>query len=799
MHTTNNSENDSNPTNYHIVFRGEVLPNFTPEQVRQCLARKLKLHEKKASKLFSGKSFALKTVKSLQKARKMAAAFANMGAAVSIAKPKHSKNISQSKTAGSPPDIAAEDTLKTVFPPENQEYNTEADVAGAKNMELFLNNSQADQHQQAVIWRHVLKYRFDSFMAKGGASIFKALLVVFLVIFLLIAGFRGILYLINPEAALQYGELDLLGNIYITFLQLTDPGNMAQDILSSSWYKLFAILAGLSGVIMLSALIAFITTALDQKISELKRGRSKVIEKGHTLILGWNEQRIIEVIRELIIANESEGDACVVILADEDKEEMDDILRLRLPDTKSTRIVTRSGQVTTLANIDMVSIEHCKSVIILASCADTSSPDEKSLSDAMVIQTILATAGIDREAEEFAIVAEIFNEAYREIVENTFPEHVVTVNTSDILAKLLVQTSRSVGLSVVYNEILSYDGCEMYFHKADWDGKKFADLAYHFPDGVPMGVRHGDDSLTLNPKLDYTMRDDDEILIIADDDSTIEFRSHPVAQPTTYSTIERRLEQGQEKELLLGWNYKAPVIIKEFADYVKDGSQIDIMLRDPGDEIRHTIETLDNEIENISINLLEKNCLNRSHLLSIEPFNYDNIIILASTGDDLDAQQVDSENIVTLLLLRSIYKEFGMSDTETKLITEILDSQNYPLVARAGVKDIIISNRLVSMIIAQISESKRIKHVYDDIFQEDGSEVYLKPASLYFDQFPIKASFADLISIAQARCEICIGLKIKDDEANPKMNNGVKLIPDKNRFFTLRPEDSLVVLAEDEL
>jgi hypothetical protein len=103
------------------------------------------------------------------------------------------------------------------------------------------------------------------------------------------------------------------------------------------------------------------------------------------------------------------------------------------------------------------------------------------------------------------------------------------------------------------------------------------------------------------------------------------------------------------------------------------------------------------------------------------------------------------------------------------------------------------------MIVAQISESKRIKHVYDDIFQEDGSEVYLKPASLYFDQFPIEVSFADLISIAQARSEVCIGLKIKDDEANPEMNNGVKLIPEKNNYFTLKPEDSLVVLAEDEL
>ena len=103
------------------------------------------------------------------------------------------------------------------------------------------------------------------------------------------------------------------------------------------------------------------------------------------------------------------------------------------------------------------------------------------------------------------------------------------------------------------------------------------------------------------------------------------------------------------------------------------------------------------------------------------------------------------------------------------------------------------------MIVAQISESKKIKNVYDDIFQEEGSEIYLKPASLYFDQFPIEVSFADLISVAQARSEICIGLKIKSDETNHKKNNGVQLIPDKTKYFMLNPEDSLVVLAEDEL
>jgi hypothetical protein len=38
---------------------------------------------------------------------------------------------------------------------------------------------------------------------------------------------------------------------------------------------------------------------------------------------------------------------------------------------------------------------------------------------------------------------------------------------------------------------------------------------------------------------------------------------------------------------------------------------------------------------------------------------------------------------------------------DAKLITEVLDSDNQPLVTRTGVRDFIISNRFVSMVLAQ--------------------------------------------------------------------------------------------------
>jgi hypothetical protein len=643
-----------------------------------------------------------------------------------------------------------------------------------------------------------IKYRIDTFMAKGGTSTFKALLVVFLITFVVMAILRSLLQNLHPELPQQEGELDFLNNIYMTFLQLTDPGNMAQDLLSSGWYKLLAIMGGFAGIILFSALIAFITTELDQKISALKRGRSKVIEKNQTLILGWNEQRIVEIIRELVIAHESEADACIVILADHDKELMDDMLRLRLPELGTTRIVTRNGRVSTLANLDMVSIEHCHSIIILANCDDTDLANKKMMSDACVIQTILAVTGKMPKKDDICVVAEIFNPAYRDIITHSFADTIVTINTSDILAKLLVQTSRSVGLSTVYNEILSFDGCEMYFHHADWKGARFGELAFHFMDGVPMGVRQADGILLLNPSNHYIMQTDDHILILADDDSTVKYQSIACAHGMYFQLPDRKLNKSIERELIIGWNHKARIILQEFADYVTIGSQINILLADPTDEEREEIQALNDTIRGVDIQLLQFNSLNRDHLLEIQPFSYNNIIILASVSDGHDAQQIDSENIVTLLLLRSIFNEYPEDSAATKLITEVLDSQNLPLVARAGVKDVIISSRLVSMIMAQVSQSKDMKRVYDDLFSEDGSEIYIKPASLYFDHLPITLNFADLIALAQQRNEICLGIKIKALEFDASKNNGIQLIPTKMQSLTLGPEDSLVVLAEDE-
>ena len=785
---------------YNVTFKGEVAEGFTVESVKQNFARGLKKDETFIERLFSGNTITLAKNLTLDAASSAAEKLRMVGAVVYLVDEKG--QVHEIAPQAAPPSNAPSPPASDVEETDNNDpYNLTA-TAKVRHLEQITEKRTVEKPQAKDARKTRWRYRIDTFMAKGGGNIFKALTAVFVLTFLVIGLLRGLLLLLLPEYAQQHDTNGFFGTLYITFLELTDPGNMAQDIYSGVGYKVFAVIAGIAGIVMLSALIAFITTAMDQKIYELKRGRSKVIEEGHTLILGWNEQRIAEILRELIIANESEKDACVVILAEKDKEDMDDVLRLRVKNTLTTRVVTRSGDVAALNNLDMVSLETCSSVIILADCEDTDSAENKARSDAKAIQTVLATMGNEIDNDEFSVVVEIFNPTHRDIVRSSFPDHVITVNTSDILAKLLVQTSRSVGLSSVYNEILSFDGCELYFYDAEWGGVRFGDIGYRFPDGVPMGIRDGGGAITLNPDASRVLETHDEILIVADDDSTIGLMPEPVATPTDHALTDTRQVQGMERELMIGWSFKSAAIIREFADYIIEGSEIHVLLKDPTTSQIAEIAALNEELDTIDVSLLEKDCLNIDDLMSLRPFEYDNIIILAGTAtgsEKVDAARIDSENIVALLLLRRIFSQYPKESKKTKLITEILDSQNDELVAKAGVHDVIISNRLVSMIMAQISESADIEKVYDDIFQEDGSEIYLKPVSLYFESLPGEVTFADMMAIAQKRGEICIGLKILADESDKSRNNGVQLIPAKDETFKLQANDSLVVLAEDEL
>ena len=650
-------------------------------------------------------------------------------------------------------------------------------------------------------FREKLSYRYDNFMAAGARSIFLTLIVMFLSAFVLTSTVR--LIIINSTPAAEFKDKKKPGSndgLWSNFMQIIDAGAIAEDNDSPMVLKGVGMLSVFFGLIFFSAVIAFITTQLDMKIASLKKGRSRVLEKDHTLILGWSD-RVPEIIRELIIANESVKRACIVVMSKMPKEAMDDFFNEHIKDRKTTRIITRTGVTSSLDALERVGVTECKAVIILPSCNEAALAEEKVNSDAKTLKTLLAVVAASHEDKTKAhVVTEVFDQNNRELMVNLAPDNITMVNTGDMVAKMIVQTSRSSGLAAVYSSLIGFEGCEFYFHKADWGSEKFGALAFHFSDGIPFGIRDAAGVITLNPGYEYVMKNDDEVIILSEDDSALRFSKKPLYQARPFAPGTKRLDKFLEKELIIGWNSKGKIIIEEYTDYILENSVIDVVLPPNAGEEDEEIRQLIAMNPQHRISIIHANPLAPHELERLHPETYNNVIILNKVEEDLE--KVDSTTITILLTLRNLFRKTEKQTghrVRTQIISEVMNSENLELISKTGVNDFIISNQMISKIFSQISENPDILKVYEDLFREEGSEIYLKPLALYFETIPEEpVSFADLMGMAWKRNEICLGYRQSSHALNVQENFGIVLDPPKDMQFALNPTDSLIVLAEDE-
>ena len=182
----------------------------------------------------------------------------------------------------------------------------------------------------------LLRYRFDNALSRGPFVVVAYLALLSLLIVFITA-------VVSVLLGFEFGGSNDDGffeNVWQAMLRTVDAGSFAAD---TAWpTRVLALLTTLGGIFLAGSLIGLIANAVDQKVEDLRKGRSAVVESGHTLILGWSPQ-VPRIIGELVIANESERSAGVVVLARTDKTVMEEVLRDRISDTKTTHIVCRNG------------------------------------------------------------------------------------------------------------------------------------------------------------------------------------------------------------------------------------------------------------------------------------------------------------------------------------------------------------------------------------------------------------------------------------------------------------------------
>ncbi|HCM96885.1 MAG: hypothetical protein A2X25_05500 [Chloroflexi bacterium GWB2_49_20] len=625
-----------------------------------------------------------------------------------------------------------------------------------------------------------LKYRFDNFMSRGTLALVSGLGLLSLVIIFLAGVVISLGGLILAPAGstqgLSFGEA-----AWESLMRTLDAGTMGAD---EGWGFRFAMLVvTIGGVLIVSTLIGVLTAGVESKLEQLRKGRSHVLESGHTLILGWSTQ-VFTILSELMEANLNQKKARIVILADRDKIEMEEEIKDRVTIRGYTRVICRSGLPIDLGDIEIGSPHTARSIIIL--------PPESSDPDSHVIKSVLAiTNNPKRHPQPYHIVTQVHNPDNMEVIKLlSGRDHVQAVQTGDLIARLTAQTSRQSGLSVVYTELLNFGGDEIYFYDASaLAGKTYGETLLAFEDSAVMGLLRPDGSTLLNPAMDSLIQTGDQVFGLSQDDDTLR-SSGLTAYPVDESLLQPSRPASQpipERTLILGWNECVSTMLRELDHYVPAGSRVDLVT---SLDARLAFETCCQNLKNQKASFFQADPTHRKVLNELNVAEYDHVIVLSEAG--LDVQEADARTLVTLLHLRDLAERDA---TPFSIVSEMLDLRNRQLAEVTHVDDFIISEHLVSLMMSQLSENPKLHTIFTDIFDPDGSEIYLKPVGNYV-RSGVPVNFYTLVEAARRRNETAIGYRLAHQSGDPAASYGVHTNPKKSSLVTFSPEDKLIVLAE---
>lgn len=620
------------------------------------------------------------------------------------------------------------------------------------------------------------RYAFDNLMARGTPALIGWLALATVA---MIALFSLVILLGNFAPSEEHHGL--VGQTFESLLHTLDPGTIAED--DGRWpFLLTMLLVTFGGLLVVSSLIGVIATGLNRRIDEMRKGRSMVLEEEHTLILGWSDT-IFTVLAQLEIANENEKRPSAVVLAERDKVEMDDLIREKVH-PKVTRVVTRSGSPIDLGDLALVRPELARSIVIL-------SPEREEEPDAQVIKTILALTKGKRDGNLHHIVAEIEEPRNLRAANLVGEDEVVLIDKSETIARLVVHSARQSGASVAVTELLDFEDDEIYFREdPELIGGTFGDALAAYEECSVIGLIDARGTVDLNPEPGRALAQGDRVIAIAADDAQL-----ATAAPTRGQVDEGAIasppdrEYEPEKVLVLDWNCGVASVIREFDNFLVPGSEL--LLVSDAAEAERCLETQKQQVSNTALEFCAGNPSDREQLEAIEPERFDHVVVI--TAEALDAQRADARTLVTLLHLRDIADRRG---AEFTVVSEMIDDRNRRLAEVTKVDDVIVSDKVISLMLTQISENCDLAKVFDELFSAGGSELYLRPASDYV-LVDREVDYATVVEAARRRNECAIGFRVQAEADEPDRSYGIRINPSKSTRRAFVPGDRVIVLAED--
>ncbi len=615
-------------------------------------------------------------------------------------------------------------------------------------------------------FRQKLRYWFDNLMSKGTASLLLLLAVITSLVVII-----GGLLTVALGGADGSGGASAGSSIWYTLMHTISTGVITKEEGTIPYLAVMAIVT-LTGMFITSFLIGTISNGIKDKVTSLQRGKSRVIESGHTIVIGFDEN-ILSILEELVMAHENADDTVVVVIADKDKVEMEEIIKDRLPDTGNLRIVCRNGQPDSPADLKICSLDTCRSIIVNLN------------DDAMTLKTILVCESLldEYDNSQAYITATIRDREVLLPARIAGGERAEILNFQKTIARLMIQSGRHPGMSEIFSELLSFRGNEVYvgtFDKAS--GLPIEEINERLMNATAIGVLGVGQSLfTHNPE--YVMQPGDQLIWIAEDDQPLQLQERAEIEHGSFSH-EPEAPEEPHTILVLGSSDILRQFLIEDDLFAPMGSKV-IIAAEPG-RIDAELLPKQTDLKNITVDLRECGIFKRNVLEKLVADNPSCIILMSDTG--LEAEEADARTLMLQLMLTDIAKEIG---AELPLIIEMNTRRNQLLSQRMRATDFVLGSSITAKMMAQISEHRSKKDILNDLISYDGSAIYMKPVSRYI-KTDSPVNYHTLGASAARYNEIAIGYK----KCSENGNFDIVINPHSREKLTFSASDDLIVIAD---
>jgi Trk K+ transport system NAD-binding subunit len=459
------------------------------------------------------------------------------------------------------------------------------------------------------------------------------------------------------------------------------------------------------------------------------------------------------------------------------REIMDDEVRSRVGETKHTRIIFKSGDPSNPRVLAESNISKAKNIIVLGNYW------------ALTTQLILAIQACLPAETNIPIIAEISDENTANILKSASKSPVYSLNREDFVSRITAHSVLQPGITNVILDLLDFDGSEVYvkgFKQAE--GKTFGEIQQSF-NAIPLGIFKSNNQVVLAPAAETHIEAGDRIVGLAVDYSKFTWRNTESA--TSLSTPAVPVEKTQaapENILIIGWSRLARFSILEISKVCAPGTKFTFF----GQAGRVGLEEYNGlEHPNISIDIRQTNgtAAELTAILNSQEFTRIGVFGYKTRG----LPMAESEAI-TLLTCTQIAHDQRNPECKSKdafVVAEIQDVANTSLAHQIDLDDLVISDRLSTLMMSQLAETNELGAVFDELFGPRGAFIQAKPASAYVELGQSK-SFEEIQRIGQAHGDIILGYQ---EHASTQAMPFTVLDPGRTTVVTPSQEMSFVVLG----